>query len=593
MKRVVSHKNNREGWKIRFTDPLTGGRKKKTYWYKDKDQARSAHTRFLESRQALRDGMPVSDWSIPYPKLCELFLGGVQCSEMRRGDLKRWLDRNEFEIRTGKDLLTLAPLEERAKKLVAKLGTKYVHKCAQAALKQMTRWAARAQVLPKDPLLYWARVKPGERPKPRAFTAPEFRAILDAAEELAGLRGERGSYRLAWLALLLTGNRPGAVFGAQVKHLVQTQRGDWHIDLPPGNAIKRNGAAMISPELAQQLKASIAERKAKPNDPLLVSPTGEGIDRNNAKRTFERCMAYAFVKQLWPAEVKQEGAGVEPYDVMTLLVTERHRGFDGPMPKKLAKMRARKLRIELTESITAKIETEWLALMAGRYMYRTRATHISWARAANVNHDSIHMQVGHSAGSIEEKHYIDLVNPVKSMAAVWAKLQEPEDEETPLRKAVGSEGFDGRGPEQGPLIQSSTTDNNPPGASGRGQNAYENTVITGQAAFSARSQTGHHTHEVTGSIPVAPTISTASPTRGLGKLPKKDKGTKTPDGARTGAANSGEFDRSDPSPLEVTSRLADLPPNFPPELMDLVANWADLPAHVRETILLLGKTHRD
>ena len=610
MKRVVSHKNNREGWKIRFTDPLTGSRKKKTYWYKDKDQAKSAHVRFMESRQAQLEGTPDPQaWHISFSKLTADFLKQVDVSPARREDLTRWLGRNEFGIRSARDFLSLPPLNEDARKLfdakvayykkkgeepvdAERKAASYVRKCAQGPMKQLTKWCAEHQILPKDPLAYWKRLNPGRKQKPRAFTVPEFKAILDAAEELAGLRGERGSYRLAWLTLVLSGNRPSAIFNANVKDLVAYKNvGAWKIELPAGNGKKRNGEATLPWELAQDLSAAAKARKAKPDDPLLVSPQGDRIDRNNAKRQFERCMALAFVKQLWPEDTKE---GVEPYDVMTLLLTGRHRGFDGPAPKLLAKKQARNLRLKLTQQIADAIEPAWSALMERRYMYRTRATHISWARGADVNRDSVHAQVGHAGVDVEEQHYLALVDPVRSSAAVWTMLSAEEIESGALKKAVGAEGFDEQGPQQGPQIPSSMTDNNPPRAGGRDQNTYENTVITGQSGVSCASNSGPAKAEVGGSNPPGYAILSTSPTRGLGKLPKKDKGPKTPDGARTGAANSGEFDRSDPSQEDLGDRLTRLAAEetypLPPELNELIRNWAELPAHVRETILLLGKS---
>ena len=67
-------------------------------------------------------------------------------------------------------------------------------------------------------------------------------------------------------------------------------------------------------------------------------------------------------------------------------------------------------------------------------MYALRHPHISWARAAGVNVDSIKAQVGHRGGDIEELHYLDarIVDPAASAQAVYEIL-------TGTRELAGAE----------------------------------------------------------------------------------------------------------------------------------------------------------
>ena len=575
-RRVRSGKNNRRGWQFRFTDPFSGRRKKRTYWYQDKDEAAAAHGKFLNSRQRALDGLPNAEaWTTPYPHMVQAFLQQAELSDERRANLKRWLDENEFNIHIARDLLKLGPLNKAAKDLADKLGANYVRKCAQGALKQMTRWLAEHQILETDPLAYWKRVKAPPAKKPKAFTPEEVRAILDAADELAQIGAERGSLRQAWVTLLVSGNRPGAVFKATVKDLVG-YKDAYRIELPPGEGKKRNGLAALPHALGEELLASIEARKAGADEPLLVSANGSAIDRNNAKRNFERCMALAFVRMLWPEDAPD---GVEPYSVMTLLLTGRQRGFDGPAPKDPKKIKARALRVKLTADIEEEIREEWLALMEGRYMYRLRATHISWARGRNVNEDSVDLQVGHAPDTMAEKHYLALVDPSRSAAEVWAALHE-EPEPEAQRKVVG---LNEQVPQQGPPIDGSGTTKEP-SRSGEGRGStYEKPVPSGQTRSNAFAAVGLGVQEVAGSNPVAPTNINPSRSRGFGKLPKGSKFHTSTSGAATGAAKSAVSAVRAPS-------LDDILPPRPEVPEELRLAWAELPEHVQQSILLLARS---
>ncbi len=61
--------------------------------------------------------------------------------------------------------------------------------------------------------------------------------------------------------------------------------------------------------------------------------------------------------------------------------------------------------------------------LIGRDKYCLRITHISWARRL-VSPDSVREQVGHAGRDVEERHYLDLVDPHESSEAVWEVLTE-------------------------------------------------------------------------------------------------------------------------------------------------------------------------
>lgn len=64
--------------------------------------------------------------------------------------------------------------------------------------------------------------------------------------------------------------------------------------------------------------------------------------------------------------------------------------------------------------------------MIGRDMYCLRITHISWARRL-VSPDSVRVQVGHAGRDVEERHYLDLVDPHEASHAVWEVLNGTRD----------------------------------------------------------------------------------------------------------------------------------------------------------------------
>ena len=315
-------------------------------------------------------------------------------------------------------------------------------RCVQLPLKQLTRWAASVSLFPYDPLGAWKRLPwSGHKKRRRAFLPDEMRAVFAAAAEIDALLKRPFPSCIVFKTLLLTGNRPSAIFKATIGDL-QGNR----VHLPLGSGKKRNGMAMLPPAFVHELSRYLAPRSSEPKQPLLVSHKGCAIDRLNISDDFKFSMVLAFVRQLWPAN-ELSASIVDPVQVAHLLFKGKPRGFDGVPPKKDSpKWEARQKQIAAVEAIASKISAEVERRLEGHNLYALRKTHVSWARQL-VNPDSVKLQVGHAPQDVEERHYLDLVDARLSPQAVWDVLvgkkslscgsnsNEPET----LRLAMGAE----------------------------------------------------------------------------------------------------------------------------------------------------------
>ncbi len=417
-KKVRSGRTGRKGWQYRFTDPVTRMRTHKTMWVSERREADGAFDEYLKSRERLRRGHPENDgWELPYSKLVARFAEEAPiASEDRRAFLESCLLRNSLRLRVGVDLAHLGKLTAGCKRLLSHHADTFVIRRVQEPLKQLTRWAASIGLFPYDPLAFWKRLpRRSEMRRRRAFLPDEMREILSAAEELDRVYGRQFPTSMVLKTLLLTGNRPSAVFAATVNDLEKDR-----LVLPPGNGKKRNGAASLPPEFVKELREAVATHGApKPNERLLRSQDGGEIDRCNFRKAFVKAMTLAYVRLSWP---KDGASNVKPLDVAHAIFSGRPRGFDGPPPKDKEKLAARKQKITTVEALIEKLRPEVEARMRDRDMYALRKTHISWARQL-VNPDSVRVQVGHAAQDTEERHYLDLVDPHVSSKAVWDVLR--------------------------------------------------------------------------------------------------------------------------------------------------------------------------
>ena len=416
-KRVKSKKTGRVGYCFRFSDPVTGMRTKRTFWYQESTRALRALNEYLDERQGIADGLPAkTGWTEPYAALVKRFLNESDISsETRREVLARCLQANLLGLKAGADLDNVGKLTAGARKIAQTKGGHFARHYIQAPLKQLSRWLATVRALPYDPLATWKRLAWGGHKHRRAFAPDEVFAILAAASWYDAAMGRKSASTTALKTLLLAGNRITAILAANVGDLQ-----DGRIMLPKGEGKKHNGFAAIPRPLEDELRAAFKARdQAKPTDPLLVSAAGARLDRCNLRQDFARYMALGFTFLEWPEDPTE----AEPLDVAHLIQTGRHRGLDGRKPTDPAKIEARKRRMDSAAAVAESIGERVRARMERRTLYSFKHTHISWARRL-ANPDAVREQVGHAPRDTQERHYLDadFVNARESAAAVWAVL---------------------------------------------------------------------------------------------------------------------------------------------------------------------------
>jgi len=375
----------------------------------------------LDNVQARADGMPDnSGWKLSYDELVRRFLKEAPISTPRRRlALERNLKLNLLGLRAGSDFANKGKLNSACMKLLESRTDIFVIKWIQQPLKQISAWAACCGIFPYDPLAAWKKLpRSSSESKRYAFTPVEMRAIFAAAEELDALFGRKFSSALLFEALLVTGNRPGALF--------QTRIGDFdgeRIKLPEGHGNKRNGRATVNPEFAAEIKAYI-EGRGTPDSkqPLFLSANGVAIDKRNVQEDFKQAATLAFVRAAWPAN-DPLAIELKPVEVALAIYKGRLPGFDGPPPRDPVKIAARDKKREMLSKLIEKLKSDVETKLENRPMYSLRHTHISWARRL-VNLDAVKAQVGHAGRDIEEKHYLDMqfVDASESAQAVWDVL---------------------------------------------------------------------------------------------------------------------------------------------------------------------------
>ena len=421
-KRIVSGRTGRTGWRFRFTDPATKERTWRTFWLSEKREAERAFKEFLDGRESQRLGLPdYAGWEMPYKDLVSRFLTeGQIASETRRAALECALRKNVLGLKVGSELGDIGKLTVRCRRLLPDMKDVFIRKYVQQPIKQLSRWATSVGLIPYDPLSLWKLIpRTSKARKRRAFTPEEMRAILSAADEFDHHFRRASSSRLVFSTVLLTGNRPSAIYSANASDLKEDR-----ISLPSGNGCKRNGAATLPAEFVTQLKHSLVQRNATGDEPLLLSPKGKRIDLLNMNDDFRRCMTLAFVKLSLPSGGAD--SGLDAMDVEYFVSYEKHRRCDGVPTKDPAKIKAREEYQQRVAEIAISIAEQVKARMKGTDLYCLRKTHISWARRL-VNPDSVKVQVGHAARDIEEMHYLDLVKPAESAQAVWEILNGRRD----------------------------------------------------------------------------------------------------------------------------------------------------------------------
>jgi integrase len=417
-KRIVSRKG-KKGWRFRLVNPATKKRTWRTFWFSEYREAESARNAWLEGQERRKRGMADnSGWEVSFLTAVQKFLQEAPItSDARREHLRVILERNELRLQTLADLGAKGRLTAQCVQMIRRRSDQYVRKQIQQPLKQIAAWAASIDLLPYNPLASWKLIPRTSEPRRRlAFSQTEIRQVLEAAQTYDERFERRFPTTLIFRALLITGNRPGAVLRAKVCDLREGR-----IVLPAGNGKKRNGMATVPEPFEAELRAQLIERgNPGSNEPLLVSPDGSAVDAPNISNEFRRALVLAAVRLHWPKDPTE----VDEFAVADAIYCGKVRGFDGAPPRDKEKLAKRKRIVESVTAIVERIKPDVVRWMEGRDMYALRKTHISWARRLLNNIDSVKAQVGHGPQDIEERHYLDLrfVNARESSLAVWSVL---------------------------------------------------------------------------------------------------------------------------------------------------------------------------
>lgn len=457
---VFSKKTGRKGYRGRYVDPVSGKRRKHTEWYGDKREAEEAWRRFLNSRQARAEGrQEYPGRKMTYGELVKKFLTEESFEAGRVKFLKSMFDpepetnptRHEMgsigellRIEVGADLERKGDLSARCLKLAETQGDIWVIKCVQSPLKQLSAWAASIDLFPYDPLASWKKIKRTSAEEKRDFFMPEdMTGILQAADDLDKEFNRTFPSRIIFETLLVTGNRPGAIFASKVGDFTGER-----IQLGAGVGNKLNGKATVTQELAAKIYAYLAARGRPENDqPLFVSPKGGEVDKDNIRDDWHQAATLAYVRKYWPLFAEIEN--VSPVDV-ALAICRGRVTFDGAPSKTEAKKSERAAKKKSIIDMAKKLKPKVYAQLKTRPMYALRHTHATWSRLSGVNQDSRDAQLGHAGKTVEEKHYFNAHNVVdagESSKAVWEVLTgvrelaiaKKQREAAELAKAAGAE----------------------------------------------------------------------------------------------------------------------------------------------------------
>lgn len=436
----VKAKDGRIGWKFRYVDPCgatmgAGGKRKdrrrhKVIWIGERREAEREFEKFKGGLgRRIYGGAGEECWAIPYADLCARFLSEAPgLSEHRRSALCRYLEQagQVMELVVAGDLRNTAKLNAGVTELLKILAVSTVVEKSQGALKQMARWGAESKVLQYNPLADWRRVSmSGFRPRVRrAYTPDEMRAILDALAELDRAHGRR--YPLAFVAkfLLLAGNRPGVLIDAKIADLDLGDQNaqEARVKLPPGRGKKKNGLCILPDEFLPELRVYLSKRLKDREGTILVSAKGEKLEGRNLYVDFMHAVTLAFTRLEW-READPALMGVDPAQLAFFIHRGTQRRVDGPRPTDPDKIEARKQstarQVAALEVMRPLVE----ARLLGCDLYSIRKTHISWARRAGTNFDSVRAQVGHGPRDVEERHYLDLVDAGACPQAVLDVLE--------------------------------------------------------------------------------------------------------------------------------------------------------------------------
>jgi hypothetical protein len=150
--------------------------------------------------------------------------------------------------------------------------------------------------------------------------------------------------------------------------------------------------------------------------PLLCNRVGTRIQQADLSKKFHHALVLCAVRKHWPSD-DPLASETNPVAVAEY-IHGRHKGGQTLAAGNPVVLSDRVRRLHATAAIAGRLGSEVERYVEGHNLYCLRKTHISWARRL-VNPDSVKLQVGHAAKDVEERHYLDLVDPRESAQAVY------------------------------------------------------------------------------------------------------------------------------------------------------------------------------
>lgn len=443
---LYQHQNGHYYW--RRKDPRTGQRKPIDLGTRLDVAIKRAEELDIQFKAKL-EGRPTADaWELELGPLVARWLGSMTFKNKRTTQNKRMtIERvvGLLGLRTVGDLRDVAGIDDRLRAFGRRETTseQCLRRAYQEPLKHLAQWLAENnRVIDRNPLSNWAPIKFERIADSRRSLVPrDVAAALVALDYLGHVYGHEVKQRSLFVALLVTGARPGALTSRKVRDL--DPRGQ-RIDLGASVGKKRRGVGALDPKTYEEVERGAAGRS--PTDHLFPGPRGGSQDPSRCLDLWNQATSLAFVDDLWPTDAPRE------LDVLlrvsrSLLAGAIQVGQVGNPGivtddgrRKVGRLR------ELTEQFFGRLLDDWESRREGIVLASLRKSHHTWARLLGVPAPCIDKQLGHSSHSKESqelvgavlgsrtgaRHYLDLhsslVNPRRSAQAVRDRLEEAEAE---------------------------------------------------------------------------------------------------------------------------------------------------------------------
>lgn len=423
----------------RRVDPQTGRRTVRSTGVRRLDLALRAAARFEEEWDRRRVGLKsVDGWKVELRTLIEPWIDSLgDVLEPTRKHARMALGRalDQLGLVRAADLDDVARLGDRLLALGRRerLPPTTLRRCYQDLLKRFSKWlAGNRRYIDRDPLASWEPVgaKKGKSRERRAFMPEEVARAFLASSALDAFHGREWPTRPAFMALLITAPREGALVALDTDAL-RPGRSRLHLGADVGK--KRKGAGALDPTTLAELIEYVGDREG----PLFLSANGVRWGKLRLLGAWREAFGLGLVDAAWPADAPTD---VElAIQVARTLAAGKPQVAKGGNPKlikgeTLARIRERE---RLVLDLADRLRDRWVEGMRGVDVHAFRKTHRTWALAAGVLAPAIDQQLGHTAGAESEpfeilriaagsrtgrQHYLDagsaLFDPARSAEAV-------------------------------------------------------------------------------------------------------------------------------------------------------------------------------